>query len=313
MNIQQLEYILAVDSERHFVKAAEKCFVTQATLSMMIKKLEDELDVMIFDRSKHPVIPTDIGVKIIEQARKTLREFKKLKLLSVEERGELSGDLKLGIIPTLAPYLLPLFMNSFLKKYPKVRLKVSELTTSEIISRLQDNKLDAGILAIPLNKPELKEQHLFYEDFVVYSASEQSVLKKKFLLAKDIDVNRLWLLEEGHCMRSQVVNLCELKVKETQMHQLDFTAGSLETLKKIVESNEGITILPKLALKDMSTQQLSNIRYFKKPAPVREIGIVTYRYFVKERLIEKLNEEILFHIPDEMKRVKNANVIDISI
>lgn len=311
MNIQQIEYIIAVDSERHFVRAAEKCFVTQATLSMMIKKLEDELGVMIFDRSKQPVVPTDIGKKIIAQAKEALREFNKIKLQVSDERAEVSGELSIGIIPTLAPYLLPLFMNSFLKKYPKVRLKISELTTGEIINRLMNNALDAGILATPVHRPELQEEHLFYEEFVVYSSAGESVMKKKYLLAGDIDINRLWLLEEGHCLRSQVVNLCELKIKETKMHQLDFTAGSLETLKKIVESNQGITILPVLALRDMPEKQKKNIRYFRQPAPVREIGIVTYRHFVKERLLGKLKDEILFHIPAEMKAEKNKQVIEI--
>lgn len=312
MTIQQLEYALAVASEKHFVKAAEKCFVTQATLSMMIKKLEDELGVMIFDRSKHPVVPTEVGKKIIEQAQITVSEFNRIKQVISSERGEVSGELRIGIIPTLAPYLLPLFLNSFLNKYPNLKLKISEITTSEITSKLKSNELDAGVLAIPIHIPELNEQHLFYEDFVVY-ASEQDDMKKKYVLAGDIDVNRLWLLEEGHCLRSQVINLCELKLKETKMHQLDFNAGSLETLKKIVEANQGITILPKLALRDMTKQQLANIRYFKRPAPVREIGIITYRYFVKEQLIARLKNEILLSIPAEIRNVKAVSTVPIEI
>lgn len=309
MNIQQLEYIIAVDSERHFVKAAEKCFVTQPTLSMMIKKLEDELGATIFDRSRQPVVPTETGKKIIEQARSVLREANRLKMLVKDEHVELEGELRAGIIPTLAPYLLPLFMNTFLSKYPKVRLKISELTTDEIINKLRAGQLDAGVLAIPVNRPEINEQHLFYEEFVVYSSFEDKQMKKKYLLANDIDVNRLWLLEEGHCLRSQVINLCELKSKETQMHQLDFTAGSLETLKKVVESNQGITILPKLALKDMTAKQMNNIYYFKKPAPVRQVGLVTYRHFVKERLVEKFKDEIMLSIPGEMTKNTGGEVI----
>ncbi|MEO9100331.1 MAG: hydrogen peroxide-inducible genes activator [Ginsengibacter sp.] len=311
MNIQQLEYIIAVDAHRHFVKAAEKCYVTQATLSMMIKKLEEELHIKIFDRSRQPVVPTEIGKKIISQAKIILQESKRLGEIVEEEQGELKGELKIGIIPTLAPYLLPLFMNSFLKKYPSVKMKISELTTDQIIHKLEQHDLDAGLLSIPLNQPSLREETLFYEQFVVYASSEQKILKKKYVLAKDIDINRLCLLEEGHCLRLQVFNLCELRNKEKEFRQLDFETGSIETLKRIVEVNHGITILPKLALKVMTAAQKQNVRFFKDPVPVREVGLVTYRYFVKEKLIQGLREEILNHIPSDMKSLSKKEVINI--
>ena len=311
MNIQQLEYIIAVDNSRHFVKALEKCFVTQATLSMMIKKLEDELNIKIFDRSRQPVVPTEIGKKIIAQAKIILQESNRLQEIVKEEQGELNGELRIGIIPTLAPYLLPLFMNSFLNKYPLVRLKISELTTDDIIHKLEQHDLDAGLLSTPLNQPSLTEQPLFYEEFVVYASAKEKLLKKKYVLANDIDINRLCLLEEGHCLRSQVLNFCELKNKEKQMHQLDFATGSIETLKKIVETNQGITILPFLALKDMTIKQKNNIRHFKAPAPVREIGLVTYRYYVKEKLIIGLKDEILKNIPANMKTRLKKDLVNI--
>jgi LysR family hydrogen peroxide-inducible transcriptional activator len=311
MNTQQLEYIIAVDSCRHFVKASEKCFVTQATLSMMIKKLEDELNIKIFDRSRQPVVPTEIGKKIIAQAKIILQESNRLKEIVEEDHGKLSGELKIGIIPTVAPYLLPLFMTSFLNKYPLVKLKISELTTDDIIHKLEQHDLDVGILSTPLNSPSLVEQTLFYEEFVVYASSKEKILKKKYVLANDIDINRLCLLEEGHCLRAQVFNLCELRDREKEIHQLDFATGSIETLKKIVEVKQGITILPMLALKDLTPRQKMNIRYFKKPAPVREIGLVTYRYFVKEKLIKSLKEEILNSIPQEMKTLSKKEVVSI--
>lgn len=311
MNIQQLEYIIAVDAHRHFVKAAEKCYVTQATLSMMIKKLEEELHIKIFDRSRQPVVPTEIGKKIIAQAKIILQESKRLAEIVEEEQGELKGELKIGIIPTLAPYLLPLFMNSFLKKYPSVKMKISELTTDQIIHKLEQHDLDAGLLSIPLNQPSLREETLFYEQFVVYASSEQKILKKKYVMAKDIDINRLCLLEEGHCLRLQVFNLCELRNKEKEFRQLDFETGSIETLKRIVEVNHGITILPKLALKVMTVAQKQNVRFFKDPVPVREVGLVTYRYFVKEKLIQGLRDEILNHIPSDMKSLSKKEIINI--
>lgn len=292
MNLQQIEYIIAVDTHRHFVRAAEKCFVTQATLSMMIKKLEEEMGVKIFDRSKHPVEPTEVGKKLIAQGRIILYESKRLKQIVDEETRELKGELKIGVIPTLAPYLMPLFVHSFINKYPHINLKVFELITDDIIHRLEHQALDIGILALPLKNPAFKEDILFHEDFVLYSSTKEKSNKQKRITTRDIDVNKLWLLEEGHCLRSQVVNLCNFKKKKTQWRQIDFDTGSIETLKKIVELNDGITILPYLALKGMTPHELSRVSYFQKPAPGREIGLVTYRHFQKENLVNALKMEI---------------------
>ncbi len=300
MNLQQLEYIIALDKYRHFVTAAENTFVTQATLSMMVKKLEDELGVVLFDRSKHPILPTEVGKMVIAQAKVILRESYRLKEQISESKEIISGELKLGIIPTLAPYILPLFLNSFLKKYPEVKLQVSEITTGAIISKLEESELDAGLLAIPLGQRNLFEQSLFHEEFVVYASTGEKFKSKKYLLAKDIDVNRLWLLEEGHCLRSQVINLCELKEQEKHSHHRNFTTGSIETLKKIVEANQGITILPKLATRDLSKSQLKNIHFFKDPAPGREIGIVTHRLHIKSKLIELVKKEIKANLPSDI-------------
>lgn len=311
MNIQQLEYIVAVDNCRHFLKAAEKCFVTQATLSMMIKKLEEELGVKIFDRSHQPVIPTETGNKIIAQAKIIIQENNRMKEIVKEEQGQLSGELKIGIIPTLAPYLLPLFIQSFLKKYPSVRLKISELTTSNIIQKLEHRDLDVGLLSTPLNLNFLREETLFYEPLIVYTSSKDTLLNKKLILAKDIDINRLCLLEEGHCLRLQAINLCDLRNKDKDIRQMEFETGSIETLKRIVEENNGITILPLLAYKEMSAEQKDRVRFFKKPVPVREIGLVTYRYFVKEKLIQKLKEEIVVNIPADMISSTEKEIINI--
>lgn len=300
MNLQQLEYIIAVDTHRHFVKAAEHCYVTQATLSMMIKKLEDELGVKIFDRSKVPVMPTDIGYSIIEQARITLKEAKKLEEIVNHQKGTLKGHLRIGIIPTLAPYLLPLFLQQYLEQYPQVKLHISEMNTETIIRQLEAQQLDVGILATPLNRQALTEKPLFYEQFVVYLAPGNKLTKKKYMLPGDLDINQLWLLEEGHCLRNQALNLCELKKKEAELHHLDYEAGSIETLRKLVKINEGITIIPELAIADLPEEEKDCIRFFKPPAPVREISIVTYRHFVKQRLIEALQQIILQQLPPEM-------------
>lgn len=313
MNLQQMQYIVAVDTYRHFVTAAQKCHVTQASLSTMIKKLEEELNVKIFDRSKYPAVPTSIGRKIIEQARIVVREAERIKEIVQEEAAQTSGELRLGIIPTLAPYLIPLFLPKFLQNHPKIKLQISELTTHEIVERIKRDQLDAGILAVPLNDENLVEAPLFDEEFVVYCSKNDDKLKKKYLVPDDLDISRLWLLDEGHCMRNQVVNLCALKRSERSIHQFDLSAASIETLKKVVDMNEGITVLPYLAIHELPPQQKKNIRLFKEPAPARKIGLVSFRYFVKEKLLQALIEEILTGTPPEMHSDKERQILKVDL
>ncbi len=308
MNIQQLEYIVAVDTHRHFGKAAKACFVTQPTLSMMIQKLEDSLETKIFDRSKKPVIPTEIGQLIIAQARKILRETKELQELVQRQKGIIEGKMNLGIIPTIAPYLVPLFIRSFLNRYPGVRLKISELTTAQIVSGLKKGELDAGILVTPLQNPSIREHPLFYEPFWVYSSH---VYKKQYLLPSDIDPNQLWLLEEGHCLRSQILNLCELRKQANNL--LQYENGSIETFKRLVEKEKGITILPELSTLSLSKKQRKFLKPFKSPRPIREVSLVTHRDFIKKGLIQVLTEEILKNIPENLKDQKNGKRVELSV
>lgn len=263
----------------------------------MVKKLEEELKVQLFDRSHQPIRPTDTGMKIIKQAGIILREVNNLRLMVEEETDGISGNHSIAIIPTLAPYLLPLFIDNFLKKYPGITLQVFELTTEVIIQKLKSRELDMGILAVPNDQTELKEYPIFREEFVVYAPGTHPYPAKKFILPADIDPNKLWLLEEGHCLRNQVINLCELKDKERKNHPLDFSAGSIETLKRLVESNQGITILPYLAIDFLSEKEVGNLYYFEQPAPEREIGLITHRYFSKHTLLEALKQEILNNLP----------------
>ncbi len=311
MNLQQLEYIIAVDKLKNFVKASEACYVTQATLSMMIKKLEEELGVKLFDRSKHPVKTTDIGEKIIHQARKIISESKKMKEMIDHEKGIVSGELKIGIIPTLAPYLLPLFLKQFMQSYPSVKLLINEFTTDEIIHRLKTGDLDAGILATPLYDKAIQEHVLFYEKYFLYVNQKEKGFDKKYVLPKDIDVNRLWLLEEGHCMRSQILNFCALKKMNESEEHFHYNAGSIETLKNMVDTNFGMTIIPELTTHHLNSSQSKRLRVFKSPEPVREISIITHREFIKENLIACLRGSILSVIPEEMKSKKHVSVIDI--
>lgn len=303
MNIQQLEYILAVDSHRHFETAADKCNVTQPTLSMMIRKLEDELGIRIFDRSKQPVEPTSEGKEIILRARQIMADVTLLKEFAKGLKNDVSGEIKIAIIPTLAPYLLPLFLPSFVDKHPQLRVKIIELVTHDIIAALKNGEADIGLLATPLHDPKLVEHPVFYEEFFAYTSDEKAA-KKKYLLPKDIDLSKLWLLEEGHCFRNQVFNLCELKMKDVESDRLHYQAGSLETLKNLVDHNKGITILPLLATRDLDKSQRKKIRSFAPPKPVREISLVVNTNYSRKSILEALKKAIEECMPEEASKNK---------
>jgi LysR family hydrogen peroxide-inducible transcriptional activator len=307
MTIIQFEYIIAVDNFRHFGKAAESCFVTQPTLSMQIQKLEDQIGVLLFDRSKQPVVPTDIGKRIIDQARLVVSDAKRIGELVAEEKGEIAGELSIGIIPTLSPYLLPLFINSFINKYPKVKLKVYELLTEEVVKRLKNGLLDIGIIVTPYSDMSLISKVLFYEDFKAYISQKSHLYSKSELDANDIKGDDIWLLNEGHCFRDQVINLCHSY--EDRDSQFKYESGSLEALKKIVDKHGGMTLLPALATIDFDQKDKNNLRNFIEPIPVREVSLVMHRSYLKRKLVEVLHKEILLSIPDFISVKKNGDVI----
>ncbi len=304
MTIVQLEYIVAVDTYRSFVVAAEKCFVTQPTLSMQIQKLEDTLGVKLFDRSKQPVTPTEIGVDIIQQARVLLGESEKIKEIISDRQRELSGELKVGIIPTISPYILPKVIKGFIDKYPQVKLVVWEQTTEQIINQLKLGTLDCGILSTPLREPALKEIPVFYENFVAYASKNSKLFKKKNISPDDIDMEEIWVLNEGHCMREQVLNICQRRKTTQGFRHFEYNTGSVETLKRMVEQNNGATILPELSLADMSEKQIEKVRYFKSPEPAREVSIVIQKNYLKRRMVEALKNEILELVPKRMRSKK---------
>ncbi|MCE7935897.1 MAG: hydrogen peroxide-inducible genes activator [Chlorobi bacterium CHB2] len=311
MTLVQLSYIVALDTHRHFSIAAKHCHVTQPTLSMQLQQLEEELGVILFDRSKKPVVPTEIGIEVVAQARMVLREAERMGELVNNARAEVSGELRLGIIPTLAPYLLPLFLTKFIEEHPKVHIRIREHTTDELVERLRTNQLDAGILATPLNDSAILEQPLFYEEFIAYVANGQAGAgKKKYILTEEIDPERLWLLEEGHCMRSQIINLCELR-RTGDAGRVEYAAGSIETLKKIVEMSAGITMLPELATFGMQPAEGAALRRFHPPAPAREISLVTHRAYVKQQLLDALRQSVLSVIPERMKSPEKKSVVEV--
>lgn len=310
MTFTQLEYIVALDTHRHFAEAAGICYVTQPTLSMQVQKLEEELGLKIFDRSKQPVLPTEPGIEIIAQARKILAERDAMHEMISAKKDLIKGELRLGIIPTLAPYLLPLFVPPFTKKHEQIKLMVNELTTMHILADLRQGKIDAGILVTPLNESGIKEDILFYEEMIAYVSKDNALYKKTYVLPKDIDADKLLLLQEGHCFRSQMLQLCELQ-KNKSTSRFEYEAGSFETLRRMVDINDGITILPELATLDMTAYQKNHLRYFKAPAPVREVSIITHREYSKRKLIEELKKEILAAVPEKLKKNKKFTVVPV--
>jgi LysR family hydrogen peroxide-inducible transcriptional activator len=310
MTLTQLEYIVTLDTYRHFSLAAEKCFITQPTLSMQIQKLEEELGLKIFDRTKQPVIPTEIGTAIIAQARIALHEAQMIKQIINDQKDTLAGELRIGIIPTLAPYLLPPLYKSMREKYPKLNLLLKELITEEVIHELKNNRLDCGIVVTPLKDPSIKEDVLFYEELFVYASKKNALSEKKYVLANEIDPSQLWLLEEGHCFRSQILNLCELR-KSSDLH-FKYETGNIETLKRMVDKSDGLTILPELAVMEFSKAQLKLVKQFKRPCPSRVVSLVTHRNHIKTKLINTLREEIIAIVPAPMQKLRDKKVVEIN-
>jgi len=296
MTLQQLEYVLALEKTRHFVRAAELCGVKQPTLSAMILKLEDELDCKIFDRSLNPIELTEIGTQIIRQAQLIIHQANQLKEIVQAQKDILSGTLHLAIIPTIAPYLLPHFIATFKKEYPDISLKVSEMHTETIIEKLRLAEIDMAILSTPLDDPKILEVPLYYERFTAYISPTEYIYALRELSATDMPLDRLWVLEEGHCMRNQVFNFCDNKKYYTSTYE----AGSIDTLVKIVDINGGYTVIPELHIDLLSENQKLNLRDIVKPEATREISLVIRHDFVREGILNAVAQCIKKIIPPHM-------------
>jgi len=292
MTITQLKYVLAVAEYQNFTKAAENVFVTQPTLSMQIQKLEDELDILIFDRSKKPIKLTNIGKKIVSQARNIVNESERMQDVVDQEKGFIGGEFKIGIIPTIMPTLLPMFLKNFTNKYPKVHLKIEELTTAEIISKLNDGHLDAAIAATPLNQEKIKERVLYFEPFVGYVPENHRLFSKEKLDRSDLDINDILLLEDGHCFRDGVINICKSLKNNTNGESFQLESGSFETLIKLSDENFGMTLLPYLNTLEISKKQTSHLRYFNEPSPAREVSLLYKKSELKMQIINALYDVI---------------------
>lgn len=313
MTITQLEYVVAVATYKSFVAAAEKCFVTQPTLSMQIQKLEDELGIKLFDRNKHPIAITAMGEAIVDQARTVLAECDKIGELIQVQQNNLAGKFKFAVIPTIAPYIIPGLLEHYTSVFPDVKLDVKELETHQVISALRNNEIDAALVSTPLEENGIKEYPLFYEPFVAYFSENEKALKKRLISPSDIELDRIWLLNEGHCMRNQIINLCSDQIQRLQSDRpYRYESSNVETLRKMVDRNGGFTILPELATLEFNDDQMEKIRYFEDPEPVREISLVTNSHFVRLTLLQSLMDEILKLVPEKMRvQKKNRKVLRI--
>lgn len=291
MTITQLQYVLAIAEHKNFTKAAEKCFVTQPTLSTQIQKLEDELDILIFDRSKKPIELTDVGRKIVFQAKNIVNESDRMQDIVDQQKGFIGGEFKMGIIPTVMPTLLPMFLRTFVKKYPKVKLKIEELTTEDIITKIKDGHLDAAIVSTPLENETIKERVLFYEPFVGYIPSNHRLSAKKKIDVSDLEIDDMLLLEDGHCFRDGVINLCKTFKKQSD-DSFQLESGSIETLVKLSNEGLGMTLLPYLHTLDLNEKLKENLHQFNEPTPAREVSIIYHKSELKMQIIDALHHVI---------------------
>lgn len=305
MNIQQLEYLIAVDKYKHFGNAAQACYITQPTLSAMIQKFEDEMDVKIFDRTTHPIRTTDVGAQLIIEAKRVIDAINELKSKANLLNNVLAGKLNLGIIPTVSGFILPTEIFEFLKNHPKIELNVKEMTTDNIIKALKSGELDAGIISTPYTAAnEFYHDFLFNEELMLYTSDDSEDQKKdSFVIPEKIDVQKVWLLEEGNCLRTQFENICELRENTVTPKNLEFVASNINTLIQLVDKLGGMSILPELAIEQLAEHQQEKVKRFRKPFPYREISVIYYKPTYKQKILDEL---ILF-IADSLKTKLNYN------
>ena len=311
--LTQFEYLLAVDETKSFSRAAKKRNVSQPSLSAQVQKVEEELDIIIFDRSKKPIITTKKGQLVIDQAKNTIREYKKIFDIK-NDSGKIKGEFHLAVIPSLAPYVVPLFIKNFSKNYPDVKLYINEYKTDDIIEALYDDAIDAGLLVTPLNDDKIIERSLFFERFFLYTSKNHKLSEKKIITDMDLDASSVWLLEEGHCFRDQVIKVCSVDRRKNVLDNIKFASGSLETLINLIRQGDGYTLLPELATLCLPEQEKKdNLRKFKQPIPTREVSLVHSRSFLKQDIIEALQKEIIGNLPKGIKSLKREQISVIDI
>lgn len=304
MTLQQLKYIIAIENYRSFSEAAKQCFVNQSTITIQVKKLEDEIGIQLFDRSKTPLTVTKNGEAVINKARMVLREVDQMKEMVNDEKESVTGKYRIGIIPTLSPYIIPDFSGGFTKNNCSTILEIEELESNDIIENIKNGKIDIGILVTPLNDKNIREIKMYNEPFAYYGHQSNYILKEKEITASSLaDLDNLWLLKDGHCFKNQVLNICE---KTDTNRNIQFESGSIETLKRMVKKYGGYTLIPEMSIDE---QDKENIVYFKHPKPTREVSLVVHTNFAKENLLINIRKEILKIIPEEF--TKNERFISV--
>ena len=305
MTLQQMEYIVAVYRLRHFAKAAEHCGVTQPTLSAIIQKLEQELGVKLFERSSQQVVPTAIGRLVVEQAWRVISRARKIKDIVEEERNALSGVFRIGILPTIAPYLLPRFFTRLMEEYPDIDFRVSEMKTADCKKALARGEIDVAII-VSLGEIEGMEQDsLYFEQFIAYVSESDSLFQSKSIRSADLPGHFLWLLDEGHCFRDQLVKFCN--IKSACDSKLTYSLGSIETFMRMVEAGQGITFIPELALDQLTESQKRLVRPFAIPIPTREVVLLTTKTFVRKGIKQMMINEIRDSVPQRMLKMNNTD------
>lgn len=302
MTLQQLEYLIAVDRFRHFGKAADYCNVTQPTLSAMIQKLEEELGVKLLDRSIHPLEPTKIGLLVLEQAQKALLSSKRIKEIVNEQKDTFEGTFNLGIIPTIAPYLIPRFFPQMANKHPEMDVRITDLKTDEIKEAIRKGDIDAGIVADLDGMEDFEKTALYYEELFVYVSPEDKLISYDKIKDRDLNGEFLWLLGEGHCMSQQMQKFCHLKhaAKSERAYRL----GSIETFMRMVEGGKGVTFIPELAVKQLTEDKCRLVRSFAIPTPTRHVVVITSRNFIRHSILKLITESILKSVPSDMLKQK---------
>jgi LysR family hydrogen peroxide-inducible transcriptional activator len=308
MTITQLEYILALNEYKSFSKAAKFCCVTQPSLSMQIQKLEEELNLIIFNRKIKPIKPTSEGIQIINSARKIIQEKKSIQNFAQGYHKDVIGEVSIGIIPTIAPYLIPKFLSSFQKKFPNLKLNIFETTTENIYTAINEGKIDIGIL-VPITNQEMPLVPLFFEELFLFS----NVLLKNGEIDQNIIPDKLWILEEGHCLSNQIASICNLRNKSNSDTQIVYKTGSLETMLRLAENGMGQTIIPHM-LVDYVSETIKK-KIFKIPfnTPVREIALIYTENYNRKGVIDALKDEIISVIPKEWISAKNKHILPLNI
>lgn len=298
MTLDQLRYALELQRTRNFSRAAEACHITQPSLSVQIAKLEEELGIVLFDRGRAGVEVTDYGRELLKQARVILDETARLGELASELKSEIRGEFRLGVIPTLAPTLLPLFLGGFTRLYPRVRLSIIEERTEKLVQDLDHGRIDGALLSTPARCPDsIVEKVLFYEPFVVFASDDHPILNEKTVGFDKISADEVLLLDETHCLRDQVIQICRSKQKPRD-NPVRLQSAGLQTLIEYIRRGREFTLLPALAADRLTAKERkSNVRHFEKPVPSRKVSLVFHRARLKRALIDALAKAVLEHVP----------------